>query len=105
MIEVDIAAMREEGLLRFRRSIETRVQSGIMPDSTFVQNGLLEAMGPILRALVGPDAKPEEHIRIHVRTEASPEGQLMTFTEAEGLSPMGEIAIESFMDLSTVASA
>ena len=103
--ELDIVAMREEGLSRFRKSIETRVQSGIMPDSSFVQSKLLEAMEPILKAIVGQDAKAEEHIRINIRTGTSPEGQLMTFTEAGGLTQMGEVVIESFMDMASVASA
>ncbi len=103
--ELDIGAMREQGLSEFRNAVETRVKGGIMPDAQFIQTALLEAMAPILRAIVGPDATPEEHIRIHIRTGTSPEGQLMTFTEAEGLTTLGELAIESFMDTSTAVSA
>ncbi len=103
--ELDIVAMRERGLSSFREAIESRVRSGILPDSDFVQERLLEAMEPILKAVVGPDAQPKDHIRIHIRTGTSPEGQLITFTEAEGLTTMGEMVIESFMEISTMASA
>lgn len=105
MIEIDVVAMREEGLARFRASIEKRIQSGVMPDEGFVQSQLLRAMEPILKAIVGADAKPEDHIKIHIRTGTSPEGQLITFTEAEGLTPLGGVVVESFMDLDAAASA
>ncbi len=99
--ELDIVAMREEGLSSFRKAVETHVQSGLMPDASFVQTSLLKAMEPILKAVAGQQANPSEHIRIHIRTDTSPEGQLLTYTEAEGLTTEGQICIESFMDLTS----
>ncbi len=95
--EVDIEALRQEGLQDFRKSIETRIQVGPPPDADFVKAALILAIKPILRAICGEDVNPEDHIKIDIETDVTPEGQLMTYTLAEGLTPYGTIAVESFM--------
>ena len=105
MIEVDIETMRQEGLQAFRDALVARVRSGVSPDTQFIQKALLKAMEPILKAIIGDDARPEDHIRIHVTPGKDESGQPSNFTQAEGLTQMGNMVIESFMDMKCDAEA
>lgn len=96
--EVNIEVLREEGLSGFRKAIQDRVRSGNLPDAPFIAKSLLRAMTPILKAICGEDAKPEEHVVIHCKKWKTPQGQAEHHTQAEGLTQMGNLVIEIFMD-------
>ncbi len=105
MIELDVASLRDEGLKSFKDAVETRVRLGPPPDTEFVRAALLGALTPLLRGIIGNDVVPEDHVKVHITSEVNGEGQTITLTECEGLSSFGEIAIEGFMNISSLAQA